>query len=72
MSKVSKMKKVSKAPQPSAALNPARIRLPGLLVTEEIGMGDAIQHLTSSVGIKPCCGCEGRAAALNRWIVFSR
>jgi hypothetical protein len=24
------------------------------------------------MGIKPCGGCERRAAALNRWVHFSR
>ena len=48
-----------------------RLRLPGL-VTDEIGLGDAIARVTTAVGIQPCGGCEARSAALNRWMVFSR
>jgi hypothetical protein len=48
-----------------------RMRLPGFMTDEEIGLGDVIKRATSYVGIKPCGGCEGRAAALNRWLVFN-
>lgn len=51
---------------------PHRVRLPGFLVEEEIGLGDAIKRVTYAMGIKPCGGCEQRAAALNRWMHFSR
>jgi len=50
---------------------PYRIRLPGFITGKEVGLGDAIKHATSAVGIRPCVGCEGRAAALNRWFVFT-
>ena len=50
---------------------PHQVRLPGFITDEEIGLGDVIKRATSYVGIKPCGGCEGRAAALNRWLVFS-
>ena len=49
---------------------PRRMRLPGFIIDEEIGLGDVIKRATSYVGIKPCGGCEGRAAALNRRVVF--
>ena len=49
-----------------------RARLPGFLVEEEIGLGDVIKRATYAMGIKPCGGCERRAAALNRWMTFSR
>ena len=49
-----------------------RIRLPGFIVDEEVGLGDAIKQLTYAMGIKPCGGCIKRADALNRWVVFSR
>lgn len=49
-----------------------RVRLPGFLVEEEIGLGDVVKRTTSYFGIKPCGGCEQRAAALNRWIVFTK
>ena len=50
---------------------PYRMRLPGFITDEEIGLGDVIKRATSSIGIRPCGGCERRAAALNRWLVFS-
>jgi hypothetical protein len=51
---------------------PHRVRLPGFLVEEEVGLGDVFKRATYAVGIKPCGGCERRAAAMNRWVVFSR
>ena len=51
---------------------PRHIRLPGFLIEREIGLGDVIKHATASVGIRPCRGCEKRAATLNRWMTFSR
>jgi hypothetical protein len=47
------------------------VRLPGFLNEKDIGMGDVIKRATSYVGIKPCGGCEARAAALNGRFVFS-
>jgi hypothetical protein len=47
-----------------------RVRLPGFLVDEEVGLGDVIKKATSSAGIKPCGPCQKRAAALNRWMSF--
>ena len=49
-----------------------RVRLPGFMTDEEIGLGDVIKRATSYIGIKPCGGCEHRADALNRWMVFAR
>ena len=49
-----------------------RVRLPGFLIEEEVGLGDVIKKTTYAMGIKPCSGCEKRAAALNRWMTFSR
>jgi hypothetical protein len=48
-----------------------RVRLPGFITDEEIGLGDAIKRVTYALGIRPCGGCERRAAALNRWFVFT-
>ena len=42
--------------------SPHRLRLPGFISDEEIGLGDVIQ---------PCAGCGRRADALNRWLVFT-
>lgn len=49
-----------------------RIRLPGFIMEEELGLGDVIKRVTYAMGIKPCAGCEKRAAALNRWMHFTR
>jgi hypothetical protein len=51
---------------------PHRLRLPGFLIDEEIGLGDAIKRTTYAMGIKPCGRCEKRAAALNQWMRFTR
>jgi hypothetical protein len=50
---------------------PYRARLPRFVSDEEIGLGDAIKRVTSNFGIRTCGGCERRAAALNRWFVFT-
>jgi hypothetical protein len=50
---------------------PYRVRLPGFITEEEVGLGDVIKRATSAAGLKPCSGCERRAAVLNRWLVFS-
>ena len=51
---------------------PHQVRLPGFLIDEDIGLGDALKRVTYAMGIKPCGGCEKRAAALNQWMRFSR
>ena len=48
-----------------------RVRLPGFISEDEVGLGDVIKRATYAVGLKPCGGCERRAATLNRWISFS-
>jgi hypothetical protein len=50
---------------------PYRARLPGFVSDKDIGLGDAIKKVTYAIGIPPCAGCERRAAALNRWFVFT-
>ena len=49
-----------------------RVRLPGFIIEEDRGLGDVIKRATRSVGVRPCGGCERRAAMLNRWLVFTR
>lgn len=51
---------------------PYRVRLPGFVKDEEIGLGDVIKRATYAVGIRPCSDCGRRAAALNRRMVFTR
>ena len=50
---------------------PHRVRLPGFVADEDIGLGDVVKRATYAMGIKPCGGCEARVAAMNRWMVFS-
>ena len=51
---------------------PYRVRLPGFVRDADVGLGDAIKHVTDVFKTRPCSGCERRAAALNRWLVFTR
>jgi hypothetical protein len=50
---------------------PRHVRMPGFVRDEEVGLGDAIKRATYVLGIKPCTGCERRAEALNRLLVFT-
>jgi hypothetical protein len=49
-----------------------RVRMPGFLVDDAVGLGDVIKHTASYIGIKPCGGCQRRARTLNRWVAFTR
>jgi hypothetical protein len=53
------------------ARQPHRVRLPGFVSDKDIGLGDIVKRVTYAIGMKPCGGCERRAAALNRWMAFS-
>ena len=66
------MKKESTARSDTKEREPRRVRLPGFLIEEEIGLGDVVKRATYAMGIKPCGACEKRAAELNRWMRFSR
>ena len=50
--------------------SPRRIRVPGFLVDQEIGLGNAIKRVTSSIGVRPCGGCQRRAAQMDRRVVL--
>jgi len=50
---------------------PHRVRLPGFIADDDIGLCDVITRTTSAAGIRPCGGCTRRAATLNQWVVFS-
>ena len=65
-------KETAKNEAKGAEHQPHRVRLPGFLLDKEIGLGDAIMRMTYAMRIKPCGGCEKRAAALNRWVHFTR
>ena len=68
------MKRKEQASSGAAEKNerrPYRVRLPGFINEQDLGLGDVIKRATSAVGLKPCGGCGRRAAALNRWVVFT-
>ena len=50
---------------------PYRVRLPGFITNEDLGLGDVIKRATRTIGIKTCNACARRALRLNRWMVFS-
>jgi hypothetical protein len=50
---------------------PHRVRLPGFISDEPIGLGDVVKRATSAVGIKPCAPCAKRAERLNGWLVLT-
>ena len=64
--------KQDQAPAGGDEKAPYRVRLPGFTAGEDIGLGDVIKRATSYFGIRPCGGCEQRAASLNRRVVFTR
>ena len=66
------LKDKDKDRQAPAKAEPYRVRLPGFVRDEEIGLGDAVKRMTYAMGVRPCGGCERRAAAMNRWMVFTR
>ena len=65
------MKRNSEDPRLEKAGVPHKVRLPGFITGDEIGLGDAIKRATSYMGVRPCGGCNRRAEALNRWMVFT-
>lgn len=66
-----KKKETKNVDEPEKSQDQARIRLPGFISDEDVGLGDVIKRATHAFGIKPCGGCERRAAMLNRWLSFS-
>ena len=48
---------------------PSRIRIP-MLIGGDIGLGDVVRRVTSTLHIRHCGGCERRRAWLNRRFVF--
>jgi hypothetical protein len=65
---------MTREPTPKRAPNqpePHRIRLPGFVPDEPVGLGDAVKGVTSLMGIRPCGACTERAHRLNNWAVLS-
>jgi len=52
-------------------VRPFVVRLPGFVADGQVGLGDAVKHVTKQMGLRSCGACARRAAALNRWIVFA-
>ncbi len=50
---------------------PYKIRLPGFVKEGEVGLGDVVKKTTYAIGLRPCGGCQKRAAVLNSWIMFT-
>lgn len=59
-------------PDQPAERRPLKLRLPGFVREQDIGLGDAFRKATYAMGIRPCGGCDSRTAALNRWVRFTR
>ncbi len=66
-----KKRKIAKGDVGQSERLPYRVRLPGFISDEDVGLGDVIERVTYAAGLNACGGCERRAAALNRFIVFS-
>jgi hypothetical protein len=64
--------RISHPARTPGARQPHRVRLPGFVREQDIGLGDALKRASSYLGIRPCGGCARRAAALNNWLVFTR
>jgi hypothetical protein len=41
-----------------AEAGPFKVRLPGFVRDEEIGLGDAVKRASYALGVRPCGGCE--------------
>jgi hypothetical protein len=57
--------------RPTGRIAPHRVRLPGFLPDEPVGLGDALKRVTSAAGVRPCGPCAERARQLNSWLVFT-
>jgi hypothetical protein len=66
------MQDENRAATEETQMAPRKVRLPGFITGEEVGLGDVVKGVTYSMGMKLCGGCERRAAAMNRWMVFTR
>ena len=64
-------RKKKNSAQDETERKPYRVRLPGFISDEDVGLGDVIKRATYAIGVKPCGGCQRRAAVLNRWMVFT-
>jgi hypothetical protein len=52
---------------------PLMLRVPmfaGMNLKQPVGLGQVVKKVTTRMGIAPCGGCNKRAAALDRMVVF--
>jgi hypothetical protein len=54
----------------SPSVLPHRVSIPSRLIKGEIGAGTLVRKLTTRLRLPTCAGCQDRADALNRGIVF--
>jgi hypothetical protein len=47
------------------------LRLPGFINDTDVALGDVVKGVSHALGLRPCRGCEQRAATLSRWLVFA-
>jgi hypothetical protein len=61
-----------KPPSPGAGGQAdSRLRIPGFVNDNDIGLGDVVKRATQTVGIAPCGRCGERARRLNHWLTFT-
>lgn len=51
---------------------PFRVRLPGFVAHEAVGLGDIVGRFGHALGVTPCDRCRERRDWLNRRVVFTR
>jgi hypothetical protein len=66
------MQSVEDATKETHKDQPYRLRLPGFIKDEPIGLGTVVTRIAYATGIRPCGGCSRRTAAMNRWVIFTR
>jgi hypothetical protein len=64
-------KKEERTGTPKKGRQPLRVRLPGFIRDEDVGLGDAVKRLTAAFGIRHCGACQRRAAFLNSRFVLT-
>jgi hypothetical protein len=47
-----------------------RVRTP-FRMEVDVGLGDVVKRITTMVDVTPCAPCQQRAAAMNRYVVFT-
>lgn len=55
---------------PSDAKRSLTVRVPGFVADREVGLGELIKRATSTIGLRPCTGCQQRAARLDKAVTL--